>query len=40
MKRAREQNSMGIPYEEWKRSYQREASAEQRAQFEQKSVDK
>lgn len=29
----------GMPYEEWKRSYQGEASAEQRAQFEQKSKD-
>lgn len=29
----------GMPYEEWKRSYQREASAEQLAQFEQKSAD-
>jgi hypothetical protein len=30
----------GMPYEEWKSKYQREVSAEQRAQFEQKSVDK
>lgn len=30
----------GMPYEEWKSRYQGEASAEQRAQFEQKNADK